>query len=208
MISGGLVILWEMNEKDSLATQVVGVVPMQSHWNLNTEQRLRRKTDKGAIPILLLFALCVFTFDSKAQNVINRTYIEDRPVILFSSVVNVGATYHVIGVTGETGISSNYDRIFLGEMDQAGSISKYDAIYDSVLKGYSAFLNALIENNHGELVSTGYSFDTAFNVVLLRKDLVTDSIHMWEYYTPNSYAFYGFNVVEYGTHYFRRSKNG
>ncbi len=166
----------------------------------NTQQGLRagRPTRaKRKVCMLIAYILCVFGF-TKAQTLFSKNYDEGRPVLLFSSVETVNNKFYVIGTSGENGVLSNYDRIFYGIIDANGIMIQHIDIYDSVPKGYSAYLNALTKDSIGNLFYTGYSFDSTAKANFVKINTATDDIVLKEYYTPNTYAFYGSKVLYVG----------
>jgi hypothetical protein len=151
---------------------------------------------------LLITACCVLYLSATSQSLWNRTYIEDRSVLLLSSVEVVNKEFHVVGTSGEVGVLASYDRFFYGIIDSNGIMTQFKNMYDSVPKSYSAFLNALTQDSAGNLLYTGYSVDTTVKVNLIRINTATNDILLNEYYTPNTYAFYGSKVLSVGCDYF------
>lgn len=136
------------------------------------------------------------------QTVWNKTYVEDRPVMLFSSVIKVGSVYHVIGVTAQAGSFYQYDRIFLGEIDETGLIVKQTVLFDSTTEDYSAYLNNLMLTASGKLLYTGHSDKPDRKTLLLQKDLNTDSVSIWEYSVPNASVYRGYCLLELDDYYY------
>ncbi len=122
--------------------------------------------------------------------------------MLFSSVERVDSNYHVIGVTVDKGLFTNQDRIIIGTINNEGNLYSYKSLVDSVSKRYSAYLNAFTLNSKGELLYAGLSIDSLPKLLVLRKNIITDSISMYEYSTPNSYAFQGYKIVQQGSFYY------
>lgn len=164
---------------------------------------MRKETVLQKPKSYLLIASMIWAFGfSKAQIGLNQTYIEGRSVLLFSSIEFANNELYVIGTSGEVGTLSSYDRLFYGVIDSNGMIKRHVNVYDSVPKSYSAYLNALSINGAGDLIYTGNTFDTTVRVGLLRINTITDSFVINEYYTPNTYAFYGAKVIQVGCDYF------
>ncbi len=144
---------------------------------------------------VLLLSCCTFTSICHAQ-LWNRTYIEDRPTMLFSSAeYNAGVNY-VVGVTSDI-TALNFDQIILGKIDGNGDLLNYKIVYDSATKGYSAFYNALIKNDKNELIYAGYSRDSLPRLLVLKTDQSYSSIKVYEYSTPNATAFRAYNIMQY-----------
>ncbi|MFM2306299.1 MAG: hypothetical protein RLZZ367_968, partial [Bacteroidota bacterium] len=139
--------------------------------------------------------LLVTTLGCNAQ-LWNKTYIEDRPTMLFSSVEYSTDVNQVVGVTSDVN-SLNFDQIVLAKIDNNGYLLDHRIIYDSATKGYSAFYNALIKNDKNELVYAGYSRDSLPRLLVLKTNQSFDSIILYEYSTPNATAFRSYSIMQY-----------
>lgn len=157
---------------------------------------------KHTMQMLISFALCAFVFNTKAQEVWNKIYIEDRPIMVFSSVVAYDSSYFTTGVTLDKGGHSNYGRVLMAKINEAGSLVNYQSFYDSVPKEYGMFYNTIIENQSSELVCTGYAYDSLPKVIMVKQELDGDSIAFYEYTTPNAYSYQGYKIIQYGSDYF------
>lgn len=146
--------------------------------------------------IMMLIALLSFAFpiDLNAQTVWNKTYIEDRPVLLFSSVLKDSNSYFVTGVTSDF---TNLSRSFIGKIDENGTFTNHRSIYDSVVKNYGTFYNTLIKTLTGEFAQTGYSGDSLARLFFSTFDKDLDTVTIHEYYTPGIIAYYGYDILQY-----------
>lgn len=144
--------------------------------------------------MMVLFLISSCAFSMEAQTLWNKTYIEDRPVLLFSSILKDSNSFYLTGVTTDF---TNYDKAFFCMVDEAGIITKQKVLYDSLNKITALFNNALIKTANGEFVSTDYSGDSLARLLFTKFDNNLDSISIFEYYTPGIVAFYGFKILQY-----------
>lgn len=126
----------------------------------------------------------------------NKTYIDNRPLMYFSSVVHHNGTYHIAGGTRDTN-GFSYTRAMLGKIDNAGDLLDYKIVQDTALKNYGAFFNSLLIADNNTLFYTGYSRDSLARILVLKTDINIDSIAVYEYATPNATAFQGYNIMQY-----------
>ncbi|MFM2306248.1 MAG: hypothetical protein RLZZ367_917 [Bacteroidota bacterium] len=151
--------------------------------------------------IITAMLLLSVAFSVQAQQW-NRTYIVDRPVLLFSSILEEDNNYYITGVTTDKGNFTNFDRAFIGKLDEFGNVSQYKTITDSAGKVYSAYFNTLIKDSHGKLVFTGYSIDSVSRLLLVKTDESFSDIQVYEYTTPNTSAFQGRSMLQHNDYYY------
>lgn len=151
----------------------------------------------GRITLTMLF-FCAFSLSGKTQNLWNKTYIEDRPALLFSSVIKDGEYYYITGVTSDISLNNGLQRAFLGKIDSStGAIVKYSTFYDSLDKNYAAFHNTLIKNSKGDFVLTGYAGDSLARMFVTKFNSNLDSVKVFDYYTPNTFLFAGMKMIQF-----------
>ena len=151
--------------------------------------------------LLLLLVVWIWCFSIFAQNLGNRTYIEDRPLMYFSSVLCHDSIYEIIGGTRDKS-GANFTRLLSVEINSQGQITSCESFFDSTAASYGAFYNSAIGNDKNELYYTGYAVDTEARLLLFKKELLIDSVTIYQYSTPNSYAFQGYKMIQVGSDYF------
>lgn len=144
---------------------------------------------------LLCLLLVVFALFANGQAVWNRTYIEDRATMLFSSVYADGSSYKVIGVT--SGSISNQAKAMSGVINPAGVINGYTALGDSIDVNYGLFWNTLIKTSDNHLAFAGYYYDSISAILFVLATPGLDSIREFKYYTPNTRAFQAYSLLQY-----------
>lgn len=143
---------------------------------------------------MLVTVCCLLCLFASAQTVWNRTYIEDRPTMLFTSIVTTDDGFCVSGVT--TGTPNNTAKAMLGVLDTSGLLTNYFAIGDSVNANYGLFWNNLMTTKDGKLAFAGYCYDSLPSV-LLTFAFGTDSVHSFRYYYPQSSGFQAYSLIQY-----------
>jgi hypothetical protein len=146
----------------------------------------------------LALMLCVFwfVFDMEAQNLWNKTYIEDRPTMRFHSVVASDTTYNIIGVTVDK-LSPFYEQALTVKLDTSGTLINYRSTPDTGFLRTGPFWNTLITTHTGGFAFAGYGQDTMQHLVFGLIDKSFDSIQLFRYYTPNTFAFQGAGLIQY-----------
>ncbi|HLP50195.1 MAG TPA: T9SS type A sorting domain-containing protein [Chitinophagales bacterium] len=138
-------------------------------------------------------------FFATAQTVWNKTYVEDRPVMLFGSVIATDTSYIVSGATyGANSIVKS----MLGRIDSFGMFSHYSLVIDSNNQNYYTTFNALITNHNSFFVYAGSTYDTTANLFLAISNKGMDSTVLYQYYTPNTYAYNVYDLIEVGEFYY------
>ncbi|MBL0309601.1 MAG: T9SS type A sorting domain-containing protein [Bacteroidetes bacterium] len=143
----------------------------------------------------------MLTISANAQFFLNRTYQEDRPSMLFSSIIRENTDYKIVGVTSSYN-PSHWGRIFVAKIDSVGTFIQYKSTTDDEIKIYGSFQNSIVKTTRGEYAFAGYSYDSLPRAILGRYHSSLDTIQILEYQTPFSYAFQGEFVLEYDTHVF------
>lgn len=138
-----------------------------------------------------------------SQPLYNRTYKEDRASMLFSSIIQSDTEYKIIGVVSDYNPQLwGYGPMMIGKVNDQGNITQYKAFYDGFRKEYGVFENCLIKTSDGRYAFTGYANDslprTTFSI--FTPDL--DTVQIYEYQTPLSFALKGERVLEYDTNIF------
>lgn len=155
----------------------------------------------GHVIILASFAFMFLKGNSQA--IFNKTYKEDRPSMLFSSIIKEDSAYKMIGVVSDySQWLWGYGRMIVSELSNQGNISMYKAFFDGVHKEYGAFDNCLIRTSNGGYAFAGYTYDSLPRTLIAFFDSDIDSVHIYEYQTPYSYAFKGETLLEYDTNVF------
>ena len=149
---------------------------------------------KNKLILLSTGLICSLVF-TKAQNVWSYTYSQNRPIMYFSSIAKCDSGFVIVGGTRDTN-GTNYTRILLANIDSDGVMGNITTLGDAQTKNYGAFYNSLIVTVKGLFYYTGYTVDTAAKLLVLKKHIDSDTITLYEYYTPNSYAFQGCKMVE------------
>lgn len=140
--------------------------------------------------------LCIFCCSVKSQLVWNNTYIEGRPLLLFSSILKENNFYYLTGVTFDSSNSNSYNRVYLCKIDLSGVVVNQSCFYTNLNKDYGAFHNTLIKNKSENFVLTGYERDALNRLFIAEFDANIDSVIVHEYYTPNTYLFAGKKIIQ------------
>ena len=158
------------------------------------------KKTQSQLKLLLAALLCAFVVSSKGQTVWNKTYIADRPAMLFGSVLATDTGYIATGLT--YGVIPNLQKSMIGNIDLNGTMTQYKIIVDSTPATYSTYSNALIKTTNGRIAFTGKSYDSLPCIVLGLANINLDSISIFKYYTPQTYGCNGYSLLQYGSDYF------
>jgi hypothetical protein len=150
--------------------------------------------------ILMVSLLCICG-RIQAQTYWNKTYVENRPLMYFSSIQKKTNSYIIIGGTRSVN-GTNFTKILLANIDEIGNFIDYHIVGDSLDKHFGAFYNSMLYDESEQIFYAGYSIDTTANFLVLRKDLNLDTVYIYEYCTPNSYAFQGYNMQKIGEEYY------
>ena len=86
-----------------------------------------------------VFAIVCWLGCSNAQSVWNKTYIADRPVMLFGSVLHEDSGFIASGVT--VGTIPGLAKAMLGRINSNGDLTQYTIIIDSNPNYYGLFSN-------------------------------------------------------------------
>lgn len=146
------------------------------------------------IVVMLLFAFVLY-YTSDSQALWNKTYIEDRPTMLFSSVINNDTAFKISGVV--SGYPNNAARGIVCNVDRDGVITKQKIIIDSTNVLYGMFWNTLVKDGQGNLAFVGYAYDSLPAVLFGWTDEDLDSLLIFNYQTPQTGAFQGYNLLLY-----------
>lgn len=116
--------------------------------------------------------------------------------MLFSSILTEDTAFRLLGVT--SGYNPPYlAKITISKIDSSGVFNKYLAIDDNLGKGFGAFGNSLIKTKNGKYAFAGYSNDALPRAVFGKFDPLLDSVEIFEYQTPFSFALHGHLLLEY-----------
>lgn len=146
--------------------------------------------------LLLATICCASFFVATAQlAVANKTFFQDRPTMLFSSVIADADTFIVLGVV--TGVPSNTAKGMIGKIDNNIDYNYYKTIGDSMNVSYGLFWNSLIVGNENKLIFTGYSNDSLLSGLIGMTSKTLDTINLIRYYTNTSEGFQIYNILRY-----------
>jgi hypothetical protein len=148
----------------------------------------------------LLFLLMFLGMEAEAQSVWNKTYIDDRPVMVFSSVVYNDTSYIVSGASTITG--SNSAKALLGNIDLSAQLNECRTFVDSNNSSYGIFTNALIKTPNGKLAFTGYTSDSLYYLLFGFADSNLDTISFFRYRDSTTANRNGYGLVYYQGSYF------
>lgn len=151
--------------------------------------------------IWLTTVCALFFLLANSQMPYNKVYKENRPAMLFSSIVKMDSSFYLIGITADTN-SPFATKILIGQMELSGDLISYRSIWDGNGKFYGAFFNCLIRTAENNFAFTGDSYDSLPRTVFGKFSPSLDSVQIIEYQTPFSYAFQGEYLLEYDTNIF------
>jgi hypothetical protein len=151
------------------------------------------------IALLLLFACLVFKL-SRAQDKWNKTYIEDRPIMVFGSIVYDDTCYKIAG--GTYGYMNNIGKTLIGNISLTGDLTNYKIVVDSINESYGVLTNALIRTNQGKFAFTGFSYDSVPYLFFGVANKNLDSIFAFRYFTNNTFAFHGYSLLQLYNDYY------
>jgi hypothetical protein len=141
--------------------------------------------------------LCVASFfEVEGQSVWNKTYVENRPVMLFSSVVNFDTVLNIIGVTTNKQ-PPFYAQALTVEIDSNGFLTNYISSPDTSGISTGLFWNTLVRTSQGNFAFCGYGIDSTQHLVFGFINSQFDSTTLFRYHTPNTYAFQGRGLLQY-----------
>ncbi|MBL0308897.1 MAG: hypothetical protein IPP77_04225 [Bacteroidetes bacterium] len=146
---------------------------------------------------LILAALIALTSSANSQIILNKTFKEDRPSMMFSSIIHENGFYKVIGVISPYNPPFEYARIVIAELDSIGQFIRYKSLYDTIPKRYGGFYNSLIKTSSNGYAFAGYSIDSLPRTLFSKFNTALDNIQTYEYYTPFSWSFQGTGVTEF-----------
>ncbi len=149
-------------------------------------------SQKRKAPLFITGLLCALPFVTNAQ-VWNKTYIEDRPAMIFSSIIQTDSTYNIVGAT--YGFSNQYGKGFTGQISTDGVLLDYHIFIDSSYDTYGVYSNTLIGISDSQLAFTGNSYDTVPYLMLGMVNTQNGAIEIFKYYTANTYSFVGHCMV-------------
>ncbi len=149
--------------------------------------------------IALLGLMGGFFFIASAQeHGWNKTYLADRPVLLFSSVAADSNGFKVIGST--YGHWQNLGKGFMGKIDMHGDLENYLLPQDSVFEETGLFANTLIKTESGGFAFAGYSDDSLTYMLLGLANTTFDTVKTHRYYSPNTYAYLPWDMLQIGNY--------
>ncbi len=148
----------------------------------------------------MAISLLLTAFAANAQSVWNKTYIEDRPVMLFGSVLFKDTGYIVTGVTD--GVTIGLAKAMLGEINMNGDLVNYKIVVDSNPDYYGLFTNALIKTQDEKIAFSGLSFDSLGYLFFGTADLDLNSVSTFKYHSPNTSTQIGYSLLEDEGNYF------
>ena len=145
--------------------------------------------------LAILWMICSFN-STNAQNIWNRTYIQDRPSMRFSSIINLDTTYNIIGVTVNR-LPPFYEQFLTAKLNSTGDFVTYKAEPDTTNINTGAYWNAFVKTSTGDFAFAGYGLDSTQHLVFGLMDKYYDSIRIFRYYTPNTFAFQGSGLIQH-----------
>lgn len=149
--------------------------------------------------IAMLLACFVLTKLCNAQY-INRIYSDDRPLLVFSSVIEENGSYSIIG--GTYGTAPNIGKVWLSKLNDAGDMLVSYIYDDSVNASFAVLTNAFIKTSDGNFAFTGYSYDSQAYLLFGKANKTLDTVTLYRYYTPNTYAYHGYSLVQVDNYYY------
>lgn len=146
--------------------------------------------------LLIATVCCAVSFFSEAQQTVaNKTFIQDRPTMLFSSVEVNADTFFVLGVI--TGVPNNTAKGMIAKIDKQIQFNNYSSIGDSINADYGLFWNTLMQNTNDEFVFAGYCTDTLASILLGIASIGLDSIAINRIYYPGQTGgFQAYSIVQ------------
>lgn len=158
-------------------------------------------TAKKTCLIVLLGLMDGFFFIASAQeHGWNKTYLGDRPVMLFSSVVKDTMGYLITGCT--YGQQINRSKAMLGRINNTGQIDQLRWFVDSNSTEYQLIFNTLTFTNRKQYAFTGYAFDSLAYLIFGTVGRGLDSLRLYQFTSANTYAFFGKALVELDDFYY------
>lgn len=148
---------------------------------------------------ILLLLLCGLGVCVKAQTVWNKTYIDNRPAMLFGSVLFIDTSYIF---TGSAYGSNLVVKSIVGNINLYGELTQYKLQVDSQTTSYTSYSNALIKTKDGRIAFTGGADDSLAYLLFCIAKLNLDSAVVFKYYTPNTHTYYGCSLLQDGSDYF------
>jgi hypothetical protein len=151
---------------------------------------MKRKTVIAIAGLLLTFLFAA------AQPVWNKTYIEDRPAMLFSSIIATDTSFVVLGLIADKQ-DPYYSRAVIGTIDSNGQFVKYRSIDDSIQANVGAFWNNLQLTNEGKYAFSGYVEDSVPRLMFCLLNRNGDSVLLFQYATPSTIIFQAHSFIQY-----------
>lgn len=127
--------------------------------------------------MLLACLLCAFCF-TKAQTIWNKTYYENRPIMVFGSVQSFNDGYIVSGMVADS-VSPYFANAMISFIDNEGNLTSFKE--STALLEHGIFLNNLIESSNETFVFTGYVIDTVPTLILARYNSAIDTLVVYTY---------------------------
>ncbi len=151
---------------------------------------------KQRTQVLIVLAFFAFSFNVKGQSYLNKTYLEGRPLLLFSSVVEDSGNFYVTGVTFDSMPAFQQNRVYLAKLNSTGEVIASKSFYDYANSEYGAFHNTLMRNSSDKFLLTGYAFESA-NKLFVAEFSTLDSVTVYNYSTPNTFVFAGMKMLQH-----------
>jgi hypothetical protein len=130
----------------------------------------------------------------------NKTYIEDRPILLFSSVEEKNGHYTVIG--GTYGSINNIGKVWLADINNNGEVQSYSIHNDSIYASFAVLTNSFIKTTDNGYAFVGYSYDSTGYLLFGKANGTLDTVDICRYYTPNTYAYHGYSLTQADGYYY------
>lgn len=141
-----------------------------------------------------ILLLCIWS-GLRAQSLWSKTYVEDRPIMLFSSVNADNNLYYILGMAADKN-PPYLGRAMAAVVDSNGVMTKYQTRIDAYNGTFGVFLNTLIETTSGDYAFTGLVLDTVPLVLFGRFDKSLDSMLLYTYTDVDPYAYTGYALLQ------------
>lgn len=141
--------------------------------------------------LAILLFLC---FILPAQH-FSRTYYDNRPFLIYSSLVQVNKSIYLTGVTAPV-VPPYYLKGFFNKVDDSGQPAFAVGLIDSLKYSYEFYWNNLKQTSDGNLIASGEMIDTAKKIFIMKIDTL-GNVLFWKQYADSTISiFNGRDIIE------------
>ncbi len=152
-------------------------------------KKTKGETISGGLRSMMLMVFLQFLVGGVGAQGFSNLYYDNRPSMMFGSIVPHGQNYYFTGTTTTNSGPPYYGKACFGKIRSDGMVDSIFGIIDTNQFGYENFNNTLKLITDGNFISVGSEIDSVPRVYFIKTD-TADNILLWQQYTEQGVDLY------------------